>query len=223
VGTRMPRWTACLYYLALTALYKSIRLRVFGEEYLSDLRTRTHPRIVCFFHGDVLLFFPHFRGCDALIFTTASKRGEYVAEVIRRFGYRPSKIPDIRGRNLALDAMTAEIRKGNSAVLVVDGPLGPYHKVKHGALVLARRTGCPIVPMGSASAWRMVLKKRWDRYVIPFPFTRAAIVIGAPISVPADAGPEQLEALRLQVEERLKGVNRTARDALNRRKGNPAV
>ncbi len=204
-------------------LYKSIRLRVTGEEHLRRLQARGQRFIVCFFHGDILLFFPHFRGSDALIFTTESKRGYYLAEIIRCFGYRPSLIPDIRGQHLALDNMTEEIRKGYNAVLAVDGPLGPYHKVKHGALVLARRTGCPIISIGTASARRIVLKKRWDRYVIPLPFTRASIVIGEPITVPPDADPQHLEELRVRVEEHLKAMNRTARDLLNRQGGDPAV
>ncbi len=215
--TGIVRLTVRLYYIGLMMLYKSIRLRVIGEEHLSRLWARRQQFIVCFFHGDVLLFFPHFRGRNALIFTTESQRGRYLSEIIRLFGYRPARIPDIRGQNLALDTMTEEVRKGYSAVLAVDGPLGPYHKVKHGALVLARRTGCPIVPMGTASAWRVVLNKRWDRYVIPLPFTRATIVIGEPIAVPGDADRDHLEDLRAQVEERLKGLNDIARVRLNRR------
>jgi len=217
------RWTAFLYDLALTMLYRSIRLQVFGEESLEALRAEGRRVIVCFFHGDILLFFPHFRGSEAVIFTTDSKRGRYLAGIIRRFGYRPVRIPDIRGRRLALDAMTEEVRKGCSAVLAVDGPTGPYHKVKHGALILAKRTGYPIIPIGTASARRVVLKRRWDRYAIPLPFTRAAIMIGEPIAVPADAGPERIEVLRLEVEERLEALNRAAADFLDRREREAAV
>jgi lysophospholipid acyltransferase (LPLAT)-like uncharacterized protein len=208
--------TTRIYFFVLSAVYKSVRLQVVGEEHLHQLWSSGRQAIVCFFHGDVLLFFPHFRGRRALIFTTESKRGRFLTEIIGLFGYRPCMIPDIRGEHLAIDRMAAEILKGYSAVLVADGPVGPYHKVKHGAIVLSRRTGCPVVPMGVASSWHIVLKKRWDRYTLPLPFTRAAIVVGRPIFVPAGADREEIERCRQQVEEQLDDLNRSARSLLYR-------
>jgi lysophospholipid acyltransferase (LPLAT)-like uncharacterized protein len=40
----------------------------------------------------------------------------------------------------------------------------------------------------------------WDRFEIPQPFTKAAMVIGEPISIPEDAGDEALPALSEHLE-----------------------
>jgi lysophospholipid acyltransferase (LPLAT)-like uncharacterized protein len=132
-------------------------------------------------------------------------------------------IADQRGKHLALDMMTAEVQKGHNAGLAVDGPLGPYRKVKHGALVLAGRTGNPIVPVGTASSWKIVLGKRWDRYTIPLPFTRTVIAVGEPIFTPASGDPASLEEFRQELETRLLDLNRYATDRLNRQSRDPAV
>ncbi len=221
--TVRARWVAYLYYAALTALYKSVRLQVTGQKELEALWDRGEKAIVCFFHGDYLLLFPHFRGRQATIFTTRSHRGAYLAEIIERFGYRPCLLPDRRKDPKTLESMVDELQRGHNAVLAVDGPLGPYHVVKSGALVLAQRTGHPIVPVGIASAWHITLTKRWDRYALPLPFTRAAICIGEPIRVPRDAEGERLEPFRERVEHALLRLNDQAQTALNRQGGGPAV
>jgi lysophospholipid acyltransferase (LPLAT)-like uncharacterized protein len=217
------RLVAGLYYLGLTALYKSVRLQVMGQEELEALWARGGKAIVCFFHGDYLLFFPHFRGRQVTIFTSRSHRGAYLAEIIALFGNRPCLLPDQRKDPKTLEWMVAELEQGHSAGLAVDGPLGPYRVVKPGALVLAQRTGHPIVPVGIASAWHITLKKRWDRYALPLPFTRAAICIGEPIAVPRDAHGERLEPFRETVEKALLRLNDQARAALNRQRAGPAV
>lgn len=214
---------ARFYFVGLSALYKSARLRVLGAEHLDGLWDRGEKAIVCFFHGDYLILFPHFKGRDACIFTTESRRGDYLAKIIALFGYRPCKIPDRRGSQVALDRMIAEVRKGCNAVLAVDGPLGPYHKVKHGALVLALETQQAIVPVATASAWRLVSKKRWDRYTIPLPFTRVVILVGEPMSVPGDTDPSCLEQLRERLEDRLAALNAQAEVYVNRQSPDPGV
>jgi len=105
----------------------------------------------------------------------------------------------------------------------VDGPLGPYRKVKHGVVVLAKRTGRPIVPVGVSSAWRITLKKRWDRYTIPLPFTRSVITFGNPIYVPEDADINSIESFRKKVEQSLLRLNRQAEENQNRQLQVPEV
>jgi lysophospholipid acyltransferase (LPLAT)-like uncharacterized protein len=54
--------------------------------------------------------------------------------------------------------------------------------------------------------------------MIPRPFSRIVIVVGEPLSVPAGTPIDELEPLRLELEERLREVNRRAQAYFN---GNP--
>jgi lysophospholipid acyltransferase (LPLAT)-like uncharacterized protein len=210
-----------LYWFAISLLYKTVRIQPVGEDRVSQLVSQGKRILFCFFHGDYLLLFPRFGSKEICIFTTQSRRGELLAEIIRLFGYTPYTIPDKRGHHLALDPMIEEIQKGYHSVMAVDGPLGPYHKVKHGIIIMAQQTGNPIIPLGIASSWRIVLKKRWDHYTIPIPFSRAALIFGEQINVPEDLDEDGIESFRLKVEGDLVRLNREAEDCLHDGRQNP--
>lgn len=214
---RLLLWLVPRFFsIAIRILYKTARIRTIGEERVLQYLSGEKKVIFCLFHGDYLLFFPRFGGRNICIFTTQSRRGEVLAEIMRIFGYHPGIIPEKSGNHSPMDWMAGEIQKGYHAGIVVDGPLGPYHKVKPGAVVLAQRTGNVIIGVGVASCWRMALQKRWDRYTIPLPFTRAAMVFGEPIHVPGDADTQAIESFRQQVEEELLRLNRIAEEHLTR-------
>jgi lysophospholipid acyltransferase (LPLAT)-like uncharacterized protein len=61
-----------------------------------------------------------------------------------------------------------------------------------GAVLLAKKTGHPIVPVTMALAryWKL---PSWDQFQIPKPFTRARVYVAPPIYVPADADEETVE------------------------------
>jgi lysophospholipid acyltransferase (LPLAT)-like uncharacterized protein len=80
-----------------------------------------------------------------------------------------------------------------------------------GIVKLAQVTGCPILPVALATHWRFVLKN-WDRTTLHLPFSRGALVAGAPIYVPLDADDETLELARRAVEDALNAATRRAQD-----------
>lgn len=90
-----------------------------------------------------------------------------------------------------------------------DGPRGPSHIVQGGIMMMARKSGCALVPVGS-SARRGAYVKTWDRYLIPSPFSRCAFVFGEPIYVPPDADDALVEALRLQVQSAISAMQAEA-------------
>jgi lysophospholipid acyltransferase (LPLAT)-like uncharacterized protein len=59
----------------------------------------------------------------------------------------------------------------------------------------------PIVPLSFAAsrAWYL----QWDRFVLPFPFARIAIVIGEPLQVPKGLDAAALERFQQELEGRL--------------------
>ncbi len=57
---------------------------------------------------------------------------------------------------------------------------------------------------------RHVVRRSWDKTTLPLPFGRIAVVMGEPISVPADAGPEEMERLRAEVTRAIEAANEQA-------------
>ena len=74
----------------------------------------------------------------------------------------------------------------------LDGPRGPRYKAKSGAVLLAKKSGNPIMPfvVELKHSWSI---GSWDRLQIPRPFTRARLMIGDPIYVDGQADDEELK------------------------------
>ena len=82
------------------------------------------------------------------------------------------------------------LKEGRSVALTPDGPRGPRYQVQQGIVILAEKTGCPIVPLSMNSNRRWQLGG-WDRTQIPKPLSAVSLVVGKPMHVPAGMTPEQ--------------------------------
>ncbi|MBI5097341.1 MAG: hypothetical protein HZB32_06890, partial [Nitrospirae bacterium] len=65
---------------------------------------------------------------------------------------------------------------------------------------------------------RAVFLKSWDRFMIPWPFSRVAVIFGDPVYVRRDLTEDQLEEKRLELEQRLNEITKRADDYFNGRK-----
>jgi lysophospholipid acyltransferase (LPLAT)-like uncharacterized protein len=71
-----------------------------------------------------------------------------------------------------------------------------------GPLYLARETRGAILPVAVAASRKLTFDT-WDRFELPLPFSRLALLVGDPLQVgPEDRGPA-LERRRLELEARL--------------------
>jgi hypothetical protein len=100
------------------------------------------------------------------------------------------------------------MRAGRPAGFVIDGPKGPRYVAKMGAVLVAKKTGQPILPFTIAATSFWELKKSWDHTRIPKPFTRARVIIAAPIYVPADADDDALSKKRDELQRALDELER---------------
>ena len=66
------------------------------------------------------------------------------------------------------------VRKGNDVGITPDGSRGPIYKAKSGAVVLSRITKSPICLLSFEYSAHWTLNS-WDRFVIPFPFSRVKV------------------------------------------------
>ncbi len=99
-----------------------------------------------------------------------------------------------------------------SIVVTADGPRGPLHEFKPGALLMSRMTGAPIVPV-AYGAERFITWNSWDRFIVPMPFTRVALVIGEPFRIPRETRIEDLPDIQRQVERIMQKTAALANEA----------
>jgi hypothetical protein len=142
------------------------------------------------------------RKYSATAMVSASRDGEYIARLAEKFGFETVRGSKNKKSVEGLKAMLRAILNGSSAAIVADGSQGPPRVVQAGILLLASRTGAPIIPMVfSASSYFTI--NSWDRTIIPKPFSRIDFFYGEPLYLPAKVKPEGLEQYRLKLEEQL--------------------
>lgn len=168
------------------------------------------PAVLCFWHGRMVMMPFAYFGRGACILNSRHRDGELISRAIRRLGIETVRGSSTRGWVGGLKGLLDAHRRGRDVIVVPDGPRGPRCKAKSGALQLARATGAPIWPVSYAADRARVVSRSWDRMLIPLPFARVAYVSGEPIEVPRDATPEQVEALRRELEARLDAATREA-------------
>jgi lysophospholipid acyltransferase (LPLAT)-like uncharacterized protein len=189
------------------ALAASLRIREIPSSGVQALWQAGTPVIYTVWHGQILLL-PLLYGRRYRIhaLTSRSRDGELLSRFIQGFGIHVQRGSSSRGGARALLSLARVIRDEADNVLIVpDGPRGPRHVAQSGALVLAKMTGAPIVPMAVGAAPCKVFRS-WDAFAVPHPFARAAVVFGRPLRLARDADREQIEARRQELETALRDL-----------------
>ena len=190
------------FYLFITLIGKTVRFEVEGWENFQKIEESGHQPIYTFWHNKIFPGTYYFRDRGIVIVTSQSFDGEYIARFIQRFGYGAVRGSSTRGGLGALIEAIRCMKEGKPAGFTVDGPKGPRYEAKTGAVILAKKTGNPMMPftVQAKKYWEI---GSWDRLQIPKPFTSAKIIIGTPIYVPADADEEMVEGKRLELQRSL--------------------
>jgi hypothetical protein len=142
--------------------------------------------------------------------------GEIGAMMVRRLGghvIRGSSTST--GARALKDYYEALVKEGVSPVITPDGPRGPRFEFKPGAILLAQMSGRPILPMAYAASRAWLIK--WDKFVLPIPFSRVVVAVGAPRYVPRVTDAASIERLQSELKTELKNLYGVARAALDGR------
>ena len=168
-----------------------------------------HPAILACWHGQfMMLAVPAPKDLKFAAMVARHGDAELIGEAMQRLGHnliRGAGAGDRRkdrGGAYALRASLRALGDGTSIVMTADVPPGPARRCGSGIITLARMSGRPIVPIAAATS-RYHAFNTWSRLTVNLPYSKFGYVMGEPITVPHDATPDQLEALRQLVESRL--------------------
>jgi lysophospholipid acyltransferase (LPLAT)-like uncharacterized protein len=188
-----------VFYFLIRLIGATARFSVEGWENFEAATRGGKQPIYTFWHEQILLGTYFFRGRGIVVMTSRSFDGEYIARFIQRFGYGATRGSSSRGAVGALAEMIRLARAGLPTGLSIDGPRGPRRVAKMGAVLLAKKSGCPILPFTLTPAHAYATSS-WDRLQIPLPFTRVHVRIAPPIYVAPDADDAKLEAAREELQ-----------------------
>ncbi len=161
------------------------------------------PAIFCFWHGRQAGLFAYPRQRTTAVLVSLSRDGDLQSRILRLLGFRVTRGSSSRGGSAGLKALIGVVNRGADAAFAVDGPKGPIHRVKSGAVYVALKTGGSLVPITTRCSRAWIFSRAWDRYELPKPFARVELICGAPIPS-LDGDPE---VLRSRLERELSALD----------------
>lgn len=152
------------------------------------------PAIYVMWHSDQFCVYGINDRTKVNVLVSTSLDGEIVAYAASSLGLKI--IRGSSGKKGAVESslkMLERLKEGEDIAIMVDGPSGPYHSVKNGAIKLAKMSGAPIVPVVWYSADKTFHTiPTWDKMTFPLFNAKIINLYGEPIYVPEDMQDEDL-------------------------------
>lgn len=137
--------------------------------------------IYAFWHNQQsFLLFPYRTNGKISVLVSMSSDGEYIARSLPKFNMKATRGSSTRGGFAALRGLIEDAKKGYNPALTPDGPRGPIYKASQGIIYLARKTDLPIIPVAVDCSHKFHVNS-WDKFQVPLPFGRCAIVYEEPL------------------------------------------
>src|SRR5215468_4983318 len=197
---------AALVYSVIRTLGPTLRFEVLGRARVEKVWAAKQPCIWAFWHRCIIPIAWYGRNRGIVIMNTTAFDGQWTRKVIEWLGFGTAQGSSSRGGLRGLTVMAQRIEEGKDCAFTIDGPRGPRYVAKVGPVMLARKTGAPIMVFHIGVDRGITFEKTWDHFLLPMPFARAVILFAPPIYVRKDASVELMEAKHAEMQKELERV-----------------
>lgn len=190
-----------LLYYAAVVLCKSLRVRTKNFDNLKSL-LNTKNLVVAFWHGTMIIPWFYFRKFRMSALVSASKDGELLFRVLKKWNYNVQRGSSSKGGKDAIEKLISLASENYSIAITPDGPGGPVFEMKPGAVIAAKKSNIPLalIGIGIENKWKL---KSWDSFEIPKFFSRVNIICSEPLVIDPDMTYEETSEKILECEKML--------------------
>jgi lysophospholipid acyltransferase (LPLAT)-like uncharacterized protein len=193
-------------YGVIRLLGPTLRYEVLGWHHAEAAHAARQRCIFAFWHRVIIPISWWARHRGIVVLNTTAFDGQWTRKVIEWLGFGTAQGSSSRGGLRGLVVMAERLAAGRDCAFTIDGPRGPRYVAKPGPVMLARKTGCPIVVFHVGVDRGRTFEKTWDHFLLPLPFARTVLLFAAPIYVPRDADPVTMEAKHQEMQKALEHV-----------------
>lgn len=210
------RWLKRIIIL-LTGIFTGPTLRLQNDPLvkIAELKKTTGKNILfLLWHENFAAPLYFYRGQGLGLLREASNKGDDLAFCVRFFGYRDFGVTDNSADKVSIKGTIQFIKylqQGHDGNIALDGPNGPYHQPKPGVFQIAEKANMLILPVGVWYSRKIVLKKRWDKYQWPLPFSSWRLEVGEPFMVGSDY-KTRIDYYLQQLACRMQEINKIAEE-----------
>ena len=206
-------------FLANTA-YRLMRLQEIFTHIHEYNNPNLKPCIYAMWHANQFLVHGLEDKANTSILVSNSIDGEVIARAVEKWGFKV--VRGSAGKKGAVEStmqMLTRLKNGECVGIMVDGPHGPLHKVKNGAVKLAQMSGAPIVPAHWYSPQKTFINlPSWDKMTTPLGDCKILNLYGEPIYVNENATDEELSEAKENIRTQLLNLEAKAPEIYNEAK-----
>lgn len=197
---------AAVVYSVIRTLGPTLRYEVLGWQHAERVYTQKQRCIFSFWHRVIIPVVWWARNRGIVVMNTTAFDGQWTRKVIEWLGFGTAQGSSSRGGLRGLAVMARRLAEGHDCAFTIDGPRGPRYIAKPGPVILARKSGCPILVFHIGVDRGKTFKKTWDHFLLPAPFARTVMLFAPPIYVPHDADAAMLESKQAEMQRELERV-----------------
>ncbi len=201
------------FFLAniVSILCKSIRITKLNDDHIKRLEQQNKNYILAFWHGTMLLSWYLHGNTTFVALISKSKDGDLLAKILRHWNYKVIRGSSSTGGDAALTIMIDHVKNSYSLAITPDGPRGPVHKLKAGAVVSAKKSKVPLMLVGVGYKKKRILKS-WDQFEVPYFFSEAKVIYSEPVYVDENLTYDETSAMIQECELKLNELQARAEE-----------
>lgn len=158
--------------LLIKFLVSTLQIKIINEGALNK------KAVFIFWHSQMLAGWSLFKNKNSCALVSQSKDGEILSALLKKWNYKVSRGSSSKGGKEALHELIDAANKGSSIIITPDGPRGPAGQIKNGALMVSNECNIPIIPVRIEYSSKKILVKSWDKFEIPYPFSKCSVTFG---------------------------------------------
>ena len=197
------RFSRLLFRKFLSFIIRTLFLVRYTLSYKNQLHV-IKPCVIAVFHDEMLPVIDFMKKTNAVCLASKNHAGSSIANVLNSYGYKiVYGSPGRRGKK-ALEELIEEIKRGQIVMITPDGSRGPRHKMKAGAVILAKKTNVPLY-LVSPNYNGIRIKFLWDKFLYPLPFSTVTFRY-AKMEINSDLNREETNQKTKEAEELLNSM-----------------
>lgn len=191
LGRRIGFWF--VYFLG-TLFVKTWRMKNVNKESYDKCRQEGKSPVIVLWHDSLLpLAFSYYNSNIATI-ASDSKDGELITYILKKWGFSVARGSSTRGGlKAAMNIIKTCKNEKKPAAVTVDGPKGPRHEVKSGAVFIAKNLD-KVMYVITLKTDSFIRFNSWDKFILPKPFAKVEVWYSEAFYVSDDKDGDALKA-----------------------------
>ena len=191
-------------------LCKTLTVKEINKDNIQQLELKKQNYVLAFWHGTMLLPWYLFRNKNLSAIVSKSKDGEILTKVLKKWNYDVQRGSSNNDGKKALNELIKKAEQKYSIAITPDGSKGPARQMKAGAIIIAKKTNIPLVLVGIGFSRKKILLRSWDKFQIPFLFSKACAVYSDPIFIDSNLSYDETNKIIKEAGDKLNNLQNQA-------------